>query len=96
MSRLFTHTRADTCIYCGKDKAIELFDKNNNPVRFSFILDTDRVFLLNIRDIRYGKCKHCNKTFILDWSDSSTRIPRPLLRINFENYIQQYSKSKIV
>ena len=96
MNKLFTQVREDTCIYCGRDKAIELFDKNNNPIKFSFILDTNRVFLLNIRDIRYGRCTCCGKVFMLDWSNSEKRIPKPLMNINFKNYIQQYSKSKIV
>ena len=96
MSKLFTNVREDTCILCNRDKAIELFDKNNNPVRFSFILDTGREFLLNIRDIRYGKCKYCHNFFMLDWTNSDTRIPKPLLNINLKNYMQQYNKSKIV
>lgn len=96
--QLFTHIREDTCIYCKRDRAIEIYDKNNNPIRFSFILDTGKLFLLNIRQLCYGKCKYCNKRFVLDWTniDAGRRIPKPLSDNKLKLYIQQYSKSKIV
>ena len=34
--------------------------------------------------------------FMLDWTNSDTRIPKPLLNINLKNYMQQYNKSKVV
>lgn len=93
--RLFEHIREDTCIFCGVDRAIELYDKNNNPVRFSFILDSNKYILLDNREIHYGKCKYCGKEFMLDWRKEN-KIPIPLLDSNIKKYIQQYSKSKIV
>lgn len=95
MPRLFTKVRQDTCIFCGKNRAIELYDRNNNPVRFTFILDSGRTNLLDIREIYYGECKCCHKTFSLDWTHND-KIPVPLLDVNKNNYIKQYSKSKIV
>lgn len=92
--RLFSVTRADTCPKCGRDRAIELYDKNANPIRFTFVLDTDRNILLDRREIHYGECRFCKARFDLDWTFED-RIPRPLVDIKKERLLQQYSKSKI-
>ena len=95
MPRLFSIIRQDTCIFCNKDRAIELYDINDNPIRFSFILDNERYVLLDRREIHYGECKYCKRKFMLDWS-SNDRIPRPLLENKSVKFIQQYNKSKVV
>ena len=92
--RLFSKVRQDTCPKCGRDRAIELYDKNNAPIRFTFILDTNKNILLDRREIHYGKCRLCKSVFELDWS-SEDRIPRPLVPIKKELLLQQYSKSKV-
>lgn len=94
-NNLFTEIREDTCIFCGKDRALELYDRNNNPVRFSYLLDNHNTKALDFREIHYGKCKVCGKEFQLDW-DTDNRIPIPLTDSKIKKYIQQYSKSKIV
>lgn len=93
--KLFSHIREDTCVSCNKDRAIELYDMNDNPIRFTFILDSDKRILIDRRQIHYGKCNYCNTVFALDWRNN-IRVPTPLTDINLINYIQQYSKSKIV
>lgn len=95
MSRLFEHVREDTCIFCGRSRAIELYDKNDNPIRFSFILDSERYILLDAREVHYGECKYCGKRFLLDWRRDN-KLPVPLLNSSFKKYLQQYNKSKIV
>lgn len=94
MKRLFSVTRADTCPRCGRDRAIELYDKNSNSIRFSFILDTSKDILLDRREIHYGECRFCHSKFDLDWTNED-RIPRPLIDIKKEFLLQQYNKSKI-
>lgn len=92
--RLFNYVRQDTCIFCNTDRSIELYDKNDNPIRYSFILDNDRYNLLDIREIHYGKCNNCGRRFLLDWRNG--KYPTPLLDNNIQIYMQQYNKSKIV
>lgn len=91
--KLFTKIRNDTCPKCGRDRAIELYDRNNTPIGFSSILDNHRNIILGIREIHYGRCRYCKKTFELDWTDES-RIPRPLVPIEKQILLQQYNKSK--
>lgn len=93
--RVFKHIREDTCVKCGKDRSIELYDRNDNSINFTFILDNEKYFLLDRRQIYYAKCRNCGSVFSLDWSNKE-RIPTLLTDINLINYIQQYSKSKIV
>lgn len=92
--KLFSHVRQDTCPYCYTDKAIELYDKNDNGIRFSHILNINRLDLLNIRQIYYGECKKCHQRFLLDWTNSD-RIPVPLSDGNMLNYIKHYSESRM-
>lgn len=95
MNRLFKRLREDTCHNCHREKAIELYDQNDNPFRFSYLLDTHRYDVFSRRMAYYARCRYCGKEYKLDWSNRQSRIPTILDDIDFQIYMQQYNKSKI-
>lgn len=69
--------RPDICPIC-KAQRIELFSFNGYPQKYSeavnYMLQGYDV-KFNQYEIRYMKCQHCNKEFVIDWSGG---FPRPL------------------
>lgn len=69
--------RPNICPNCGV-QAIELFSFNGYPQKYKervnfYISGIDTPF--DKYEIRFMKCKSCNKEFIIDWSDL---FPKPL------------------
>lgn len=90
-----TYDREDTCPICKRKRALELYDKNNNPARFSLILDRNELDKLQSRQFYYMKCEACDTEFRIDWSQEN-HIPVPLLgnklKYFLEDYISSYEK----
>lgn len=91
-----TYDREDTCPDCKRKRALELYDKNNNPIHFSLILDRGELDRLHNRALYYFKCSMCGKEYRIDWSQEN-RIPVPLignkLKYFLEDYIDSYEEN---
>lgn len=70
----FKFMRGDYCYKCKKERAIEMYDVNNNPLNYSLFLDMyennidnlDKVYMN--KSISYMKCRHCNTVYAVDYS----------------------------
>ena len=95
MVRGVYYDREDTCPYCKRKRALEIYDKNNKPGYFSMILDRNQPERFLSRPFYYIKCVMCNAEFRIDWSQEN-RIPVPLLgnklKYFLEDYINSYEK----
>ena len=93
MIRGVTYDREDTCPNCKRKRALEIYDKNNNPGYFSMILDRNQLERFHNRPFYYIKCAICGQEYRIDWSQEN-RIPVPLLgnklRYFLEDYINSY------
>lgn len=65
--------RADYCNNCNKERILELYDRNDNPLNYTYFLDQlengnkNIINKLDSFDLRYIKCRHCNTNYIIDW-----------------------------
>lgn len=87
-----TYDREDTCPVCRRKRALEIYDKNNNPGRFSLILDRGELERLHQRTFYYFKCTICGKEFRIDWSNHN-RIPVPLIGDKLKFFLEDYTNS---
>lgn len=92
MIRGVTYDREDTCPICRRQRALELFDKNNKPAYFTMILDRNELDKLYKRPFYYFKCVICGKEFRIDWSNEN-RIPVPLIGRKLEFFLEDYINS---
>lgn len=92
MTKGVFYDREDTCPYCKRKRVLELYDRNNNPARFTMILDTGKTERLLQRQFYYMKCTACNKEFRIDWTQDN-RIPVPLLGNKLRYFLEDYMNS---
>lgn len=85
------YTREDTCPLCNKEKSLEIYDKFNNPIRFSTILDFGELERLKSKQLRYMRCKNCESEFEIDFTGQD-RIPKALEKSKREEFIRNYKK----
>lgn len=88
MNNLMIKIREDTCLSCGSERSMELYDSKNKPVRFTFLLDSNQTNRLINRELEYFKCKHCGKEFRIDMTDPT--IPKPLSSIKLEDFMRSF------
>lgn len=75
--KAFTTFRPDRCPICNKDRALELYDMYNHPVRYSLMIDRDDFSPLNDKKVHHLRCRLCKNEFELDWT-INRRFPFPL------------------
>lgn len=70
-------SRYDVCPFC-KAQRIELFSFNNIPQSYREAVEAYlRGYIVSFDkwEIRYMKCRSCNREYTIDWSDG---FPKPL------------------
>lgn len=91
MSDCINIYREDRCLICKQDRCLELYDNNNNPLNFSYMVDTNRYDKLDMKNISHMKCKKCNKEFIIEWVLYNNKLkPKPLYN-TFDHLIKYAS-----
>lgn len=76
----FIEIRSDICPIC-KAQRIELFSFNGYPQNYRDAVDAHlRGYNISydMYEIKYMRCKSCNREFIIDWSFYD-KFPRPLI-----------------
>lgn len=92
MQKIFQKLREDTCPECGCERSLELYDRYNNPVRFSHLLDRDALRYLENKKLSHFKCNNCHKTFQIKWTGDRRNIPRPLQDIKIYDFMSNFKK----
>lgn len=92
MIRGVFYDREDTCPDCRKQRALEIYDRNNKPGYLSMILDRNQLERLKSRPFYYLKCSMCGKEYRIDWSQEN-RIPVPLIGNKLKNFLEDYMNS---
>lgn len=92
MIRGVTYDREDTCPKCRKQRALEIYDKNNHPGHLSLLLDRNQTDKLQQRQFYYLKCTICGEEYRIDWSNQN-RIPVPLLGNKLKYFLEDYVNS---
>ena len=75
--KAFKRHRPDYCPICNQDRALELFDMGNHPVRLTAMIDMKRLDNLTNRKLKNFRCRLCKKEFEIDWM-VDYNIPYPL------------------
>ena len=86
------YDREDTCPNCKRQRALEIYDRNNKPGYLSMILDKNQPERLLNRQFYYLKCTACEKEYRIDWSQQN-RIPVPLLGNKLKYFLEDYIDS---
>ena len=90
---LITKIRPDTCPNCNSLRSLELYDLNNNPIRYTVLLDshnTDKV--IDTRKLSHFQCKRCKKVFMINWKNKN--IPYPLTDMDKSDFLREFSLKK--
>lgn len=90
MKNIIEYIREDTCINCGSKRSVELYDINNNPVRYTILIDTDSLSKLKSKKLSHFQCRKCKKIYSLDWSNRE--YPIPLSDIKGNDFMREYNK----
>lgn len=88
----FKFMRGDYCFVCRKERAIEIYDVNDNPLNYTLFLDKydnnidniDKVF--NSKVLSYMKCRQCNTLYMIDFS-KRTVIPLLDMRYKLNSFL---------
>lgn len=90
----FIEIRPDICPFC-KAQRIELFSFNNYPQDYSKAVNAHLSGFevsYNKWEIRFMKCRSCNKEFTIDWSGG---FPRPLRDLSkSERFFDEFKEDK--
>lgn len=89
MEPLMIKNREDSCPVCGNKRCVELYDNDNRPVRFTFLLDSHQVKRILERKLSHFKCKICHANFSIDWKNPD--IPKPLTQLKIDDFMRNYS-----
>lgn len=92
MQKIFQQIREDTCPECWSERSLELYDRYNNPLRFTHILDRGALDCINNKKLSHFKCKKCNKVFHIKWTGKNRNIPRPLQDIKIRDFMSIFKK----
>lgn len=92
MKKIFKQIREDTCPVCDTERSLELYDRYNNPLRFSHLLDRDALRYLDNKKLSHFKCKKCGKTYHIKWTGDERTIPRPLQDIKIHDFMANFKK----
>lgn len=81
MIRVINKIRPDKCMECNTDRCIELYDRNDKPVNYTYLIDMYEKGNINIlekfdsRQLSYMRCKKCGKQYCIDWRNRDLPIP---------------------
>ena len=92
MEAMIKPIREDTCLNCGKERSVELYDKEQKPVRYTFLLDSHKTGILVDRKLSHFQCRSCGKVYGLDWVKRD--YPKPLYDINEQDFLRQFIHAK--
>lgn len=92
MKTIFQKIREDTCPDCMSERSLELYDRYNNPLRFSYLLDRNALQYIDNRKLSHFKCKKCGNVFHIKWTGDNRNIPRPLLAIKIRDFMANFKK----
>lgn len=92
MKKIFRQLREDTCPDCETERSLELYDRYNNPLRFSHLLDRNALCYLDNKKLSHFKCKKCGKVFHIKWTGDKRNIPRPLQDIRISDFMTNFKK----
>jgi hypothetical protein len=78
MNAVIRKLRPDLCPICGKERAVECYNRMNAPMRFRYIVDSYiRNGKINMGHIpvTHMKCRECGKIFDIRWDNG---VPYPM------------------
>ena len=78
--------REDTCPSCNCKRALEVYNSKDNPLRYSLILDQNK--LDKLVDVRYLKCKVCGARYFPRWQ--TDRKVRCAEKMNINDFMSLY------
>lgn len=90
-SKPFEFGRPDICPYCNSNRALEVYNRFDKPMNYSFILDRKQNPSEKLIDIEYIKCKKCYKKFFPRWEGD---ILYPNEEMNEHDFMAYYKANK--
>lgn len=87
----FKFERPDICIKCGKLRALEIYNRFDKPMNYSFMLDRKENIEERVIDMEYLQCKYCKERFFPRWENG---VILPLEPINERDFIALFNCNK--
>lgn len=91
MNKPFIFGRPDTCPKCNKSRSLEVYNRFDKPMNYSFILDRHEDISKRMIDISYIKCKRCHERFFPRWDNE---FIYPMEDINERDFMAYYKANK--
>ena len=85
------HDHVIKCPECKTPGYLELYDKNNRPCKYDYLLYTHDKSIIKNRSIRYFKCEKCKTIFKIDWSGI---VPIPLDNEKLDKFVDECEELK--
>lgn len=89
MKELMIKNREDKCPECKTERSLELYDIDDHPLRFNYLLDSDNTTRLHDKKCSYFLCRRCKTEFPIDWINPD--IPRPLTNTKIDDFLRNYT-----